>query len=62
MAPNSFVPMLQMKRSEQSFKRHGYKKVITAQPEVEFRSLDPISDRSHSFTAEVKHQMCVRSI
>ena len=59
MAPNSFVPMLQIKRSEQSFKRHGYKKVITAQPEVEFRSLDPISYCSHSPSQQRRNIRCV---
>lgn len=59
MVPSSFVPMLQIKKKWKSFKRHGYKKVITAQPEIEFRSLDPISDCSRSPSQQRRNIRCV---
>ena len=59
MMPSSFVPMLQIKKKWKSFKRYGYKKVITAQPEIEFRSLDPISDCSRSPSQQRRTIRCV---
>ena len=59
MVPSSFVPMLQIKKKWKSFKRHGYKEVITAQPEIEFRSLDPIFDCSRSPSQQRWNIRCV---